>query len=286
MLAVALLMLLGACADSSGEPAPVVSSVLSLRVACLNVWAVPIASKDLDARFARMLPALRALAPDLVCLQEVFLESTRSRIVAGLGPSWSCTAGTAGGLLVASRLPIERSAYTAFPIHPELSLTERLARKGFLEVIVASPAGRLRVVTTHLAAEWSEDGARKQQQDFLLEALGGRVELPLLLAGDLNTAVVTGRGPTPAWRAIQAAGFTHAEPPRRGADDRWSRSTPTRVGWPRDGDRRPWSPDHVLLRGSPAVDARFLSYTVGLDTRETAVSDHNLLLATFHLTPR
>ena len=233
-----------------------------------------------------MLPALRALAPDVLCLQEVFLPSTRAQIVAGLGAGYTCTEGTAGGLLVASRHPIEETTFTAFPLHPDLALTERLARKGFLEVVVATPGGPLRVVTTHLAAEWSEDGARRQQQDLLLATLATRTEEPLLLAGDLNTAVVTGRGPTAAWRALASRGYAHAEPPRRGPDGEWAPPTPTRVGWPRGEARRAWTPDHVLVRGTPAVRADFVSYAVGFDTPETAVSDHNLLLATLRLARR
>ena len=286
MLLLVLLPVVAACGESVGEAAKSTPETTTLRVACLNVWAVPLASKDLDLRFRRLLPALRSLEPDLLCLQEVFLEATRKRIADGLGPAWTCTEGTAGGLLIASRHRIESSAFTAYPVHPDLPLAERLARKGFLEAVVATPAGPLRVVTTHLAAEWSQDGARQQQQDVLLAALAARTELPLLLAGDLNTAVVSASGPTPAWQALVALGFAHAEPPRRRPDGQWAAATPTRVGWPRDRTRFGWSPDHVLLRGSAAVSSDLLSYSVGLDAPETAVSDHNLLLATVRLAPR
>lgn len=258
----------------------------TLRAACLNVWGVPLVAQDLEDRLDRMVPALRSLEPDLICLQEVFLASTRARVVEGLGSAYTCTEGTAGGLLIASRFPVEETSFTAFPIHPRLPFAERLARKGFLEAVVVTPAGRLRVVTTHLAAEWSADGPRREQQDLLLEALEARTDVPLLLAGDLNVAVVTARGPTEAWEAFRGRGFEHAEPPRQGADGVWRRPSPTRVGWPRAGARRSWTPDHVLLRSTSAVAADFVSFSVGFDTPETAVSDHNLLFATLRLAPR
>lgn len=286
LLLLLCVLLLPACGEPVAEPVGSEPTGTTFQVACLNVWAVPLAARDLDLRFGRLLPALRTLAPDVVCLQEVFLESTRRRIVDGLGDDYAFTPGTAGGLLIASRFGVESSAFAPYPEDGRLRLAERLARKGFLEAVLPTPAGRLRVVTTHLAAEFSEDGARKAQQDVLLEHLATRTDLPLLLAGDLNTLVVRANGPTPTWRAFEGLGFVHAEPPRRAEGGGWRTATPTRVGWPRDGRLGSWAPDHVLVRGSGAVDATFLAYAVTLDTLETAVSDHNLLLATVRLVPR
>lgn len=286
VLLLVLLVVLAACGEDPAPSAAAPAVSATLEVACLNIWGVPLVAEALDARLARLVSALRTLAPDVICLQEVFLRSTRARIVDGLGPGWSWTEGVQGGLLLGSRRALLESRFTPFPPDPDLDFTERLAGKGFLEAVVATPAGPLRVVTTHLAAEWMVDGPRRRQQDRLLARLAERTQNPILLAGDLNTLMATAEGPTPAWEAFKALGFAHAEPPRRDADGRWLPGTRTRVGWPRSGRSGGWAPDHVLLRSGPTVDATFLSYTVGLDSPETAVSDHNLLLATVRLVPR
>jgi len=278
--ALALLVSLAAC----GEAPAARPDVGVIRLASFNVWGVPLASEDLAGRLERMPDALRALDADVLCLQEVFLAATRDRLVEGLGPEYEATEGRRGGLLILSRFPIRATSFERFPVAGRVSLAERLAGKGVLEAVVETPAGEVRVVTAHLAAVFDDERPRAVQRRFLLERLDGSRDRPVVLAADLNTALVDANGPTTAWTEFADAGFSNVDPPRRGADGAWASPRPTRVGWPRTGLRRGWTPDHVLLRDGSEIGVEVLGYEVRLDRPDTALSDHNLLLVTLRLT--
>jgi endonuclease/exonuclease/phosphatase family metal-dependent hydrolase len=224
------------------------------RLVSYNAWGVPL-SQELERRWQRLPAALAALEPDVICLQEVWLPSQHEALAAGFKDRYHVARAAGGGLFLASRFPLRDESFTPFPAFEGLSIVERIARKGWLEAVVEAPGGPVRVVTTHLALE----GPRHLQLDVLLAHLEGRRDLPLVLAGDLNTAASD-----PTFARLTAQGFVD---PRGGAIE-----PPTRVGWPRRGGAGGWSPDHVLLRGLRA--ARF---RLALDTPESALSDHNLL---------
>jgi endonuclease/exonuclease/phosphatase family metal-dependent hydrolase len=243
------------CADESPR---------AWRVASYNAWGVPF-SKDLAGRFRRLPPALLALEPDVICLQEVWAEPQREAIRVALEGRYRVAASRGGGLFLASRFPILEESFTAFPSFEGLSLVERLARKGWLEAVLDAPGGRVRVVTTHLALE----GPRHLQLEVLARHLDARRDLPVVLAGDLNTSATDA-----SFRRLVEAGWRDARDVERAADGAPAPRAPTRVGWPRSGRPGGWSPDHVLLRdGLSALRTR-----LALDTPEAALSDHNLLL--------
>jgi endonuclease/exonuclease/phosphatase family metal-dependent hydrolase len=225
------------------------------RLASLNAWGVPF-SRAIEERMGRLPAALVALEPDVVCLQEVWLAADRERVAAGLGAGWRVAPASGGGLLLAARHPIAEDLFTPFPAFEGLSVVERMARKGWLEAVVDLPAGRVRVVTTHLAF----DGPRHLQLEVLAKALAARTDLPTVLAGDLNL-----RASEPPVTTLLGAPWRDARPEGDLA--------PTRVGWPRTGRPGGWAPDHVRVRG-----LRVLRFALALDAPETALSDHNLLL--------
>ena len=55
--------------------------LLRLRVVSLNVWALPVVSKDTPARLAAIVRRLIELHADIVGLQEVWMEEARQRII-------------------------------------------------------------------------------------------------------------------------------------------------------------------------------------------------------------
>lgn len=247
----------------------------TLRIVTLNVWGVP-GAKDADARLARLPAALKALDADVLCLQEVWLKSWRTRIAQALAPTYVAADAIGGGLVVLSRLPLRDASFTRFPELEGLSLVERLAAKGWLEVVATTPAGDVRIVTTHLAHR----GPAEEQLAVLVESLRGRQALPTLLAGDFNLAP-----DDDAIEDLLASGWRAACPVRTRADGSPDLGPYTRVGWPRVAGepRRGWRPDHVFARGLEVVD-----HALALDGVETALSDHNAVQVTLRLarTPR
>jgi endonuclease/exonuclease/phosphatase family metal-dependent hydrolase len=231
--------------------------------------------------------AIRALDPDVVCLQEVWTARTRAALVEALGPDLSAAQSDRGGLLLLSRWPIREEAFTPYPVTEGLSVVERLAGKGVLDVVVETPAGPLRVVSTHMVA--FDVTSREAGLPVLLEVVARRPDLPLVLAGDFNLRRLASDHDalSPSYRRLLDAGCTDAAPPRRSEDGGWEELDNTHVGWPRrEGDAGWWRPDHVLFRSAEDAELRLVACRMALHTPETALSDHNLMLAELRLLRR
>jgi endonuclease/exonuclease/phosphatase family metal-dependent hydrolase len=260
-----------------------------VRVASYNVWALPLGfSRDLEGRLRRLPDALRALAPDVVALQEVWPGTgARGAVAKGLEDEYVAAKSDRGGLMVLSRWPILEERFVPYPTTPDLSPVERLAGKGVLEVVVKTPGGPMRVVTTHMVAFDSK--ARERGIPVLAEVLADREDLPLVAAGDFNVRRVVGpRGTlTPAYRRLLASGCEDCAPPTRVEEGVYTELSNSHVGWPRSGDDEGWwRPDHVLHRSAPDAELRLVSARMALDTPETALSDHNLMLVDLRLRRR
>ena len=251
---------------SGGPSASADAARRPLGVVTCNVWGLPVAAA-LTERLARLPAALRALDADVVCLQEVWTASQRADLAAGLAPALTVAPVHGGGLLLAARGVIREARFRPFPAFPGLSLVERIAGKGWIEAIVETRRGTIRVVTTHLAHR----GPQAAQLDHLLAHLPVDDGLPLVLAGDFNLAP-----DDEALAALRALGLADARPPRRREDGTWDVGPPTRVGWPRTEAHpsRGWCPDHIHVRGLMCVEAG-----LALDTPATALSDHNAVWA-------
>lgn len=182
-----------------------------VRVVSWNVWGLPWGISDArEARIERIGPAVLALKPDLVCLQEVWVQEDGEALAAafaaaGLKHHAFESEGLLGsGLLIASRYPISATRYEAFELTGKLHKVwhgDAWARKGALEVRVKTPLGGLRVVSTHLHASYKSDEylpiqiAQAAQLGHFLGDFGinppqqgaDSARIPLLLLGDLNT---------------------------------------------------------------------------------------------------
>ena len=275
------LLVPGARADVRPEPRRI-----NLRVGCFNAWLIPIVATDRSARLKRMPAALRALAMDVLCLQEVWTAGDQRTLSKALAKEFPHALRGGGGLMILSRYPIVERAWVRFPHYKGLPLQEQLARKGLLEAVVRTPVGRVRVVTSHLALAFGADNPRSKQLAFLLRRLAKQRDLPLVLAADLNTWPVRDGQLTPDYLALVRAGLTDAKPPRRGADGRYDPGTPTRIGWPRPRlkpTRGYYYPDHVFFRSTSVQPLALRRFQLTLDEAATALSDHNLLLSDFAL---
>ena len=211
-----LLALLFACLLLVGPaPAEAAPRRQKVRVLCWNVWGLPWGlSKQREERIPAIGARLAELKLDLVLLQEVWVPEDgvalgKAFAAAGLTHQVHESEGFLGsGLLVASRWPISGSEFTPFELTGKLHKPwngDAWARKGYLELQLDTPLGRLSVVDTHLHASY--DGreyeavqtAQALQLSSALGDLGARpppqrddaARPPLLLAGDLNVELGT-----------------------------------------------------------------------------------------------
>jgi len=255
---------------------------LALRVVSYNTWLFPLAADEVAARRDRMGPALDALAPDVLCLQELWDKGGVRALRGALGACLPYGQIGGGGLAIASRWPIVDARSDAHPEHAGLSLFERLSKKGRLAVVIATPAGYVRVVTSHTAFERGGGGdgraAHRAQIDALVEALAHDRRLPTIVCGDLNFRAVVDGAPSEELAALRGIGFEDAAGTAPGPDGRWSSRRPTRHGWPRTGPRRGGDPDYVIVRDGRAHRLEVRGYRHALDSVADALSDHDALV--------
>lgn len=285
-----LFCVLAACSPTLPRlPAPQPSDAIRdgrLRFATFNAWLLPGASDDLSTRMCRMPRAFSRLDIDVICLQEVWLTCYQIEFERSLRRQFPHAVRSPGGLMVLSKFPILHRKFHSFPTQGLLP-TEWIAGKGALEVVLDAPGGRIRVVTTHMALDVSDEQRGRRRQ---LRRLGRLVyewaDLPLILAGDFNVPPTWNDRLTHDYRLIQSWGVLDTSPPRRRADGTYEVHRATRVGWPPHARPRilfQWSIDYILYR-NVSHDRRPLSscgLTLHLTEPHEALSDHHLLVAEF-----
>lgn len=218
-----LLVALVGCAARSGAPAT------DLRVMVYNIHAgKDAAGADNLERVARLIGETSA---DVVLLQEVDKGTRRSGGVdqpavlsrlTGLHVAFGRSLIYQGGdygIAILSRWPITSQRTIPLPVHPPQersgsSYEPRVA----LEARIASPAGELTVLNTHIDA--SRDDRWRQQEIVTVLALADSARGLLLMGGDLNSTPESGIQQTVRARVLrdawlvcgsggEAAGFTY-----------------------------------------------------------------------------
>jgi endonuclease/exonuclease/phosphatase family metal-dependent hydrolase len=160
----------------------------TLRAVTLNLWGE---QPPLERRMALAEAGLRALAPDVIALQEVraipgALANQAETLAAALGMEFHFAPATPWGggdegLAILSKHPITARADRELP-HALAS-----ERRIVLGVTVATPWGALAAFTTHLNYRLA-DGAKREDQVYAVEefAAAAESELPKLILGDFN----------------------------------------------------------------------------------------------------
>lgn len=179
--------------------------VLDLRVLSLNCWGIPYITPAWAERVPVLGERVRALAPDIAALQEVWQAADAAKIaeVAGL-PHWRYfDAPGRAGLLLLSRFPIEEArldlfAVNGLPSYMGLGHMDWLAAKGVATAMLRTPLGLLPLLDTHTISShpprspWAGDrftGERIAQMADLADAVAAARQgtaLPPFLCGDLN----------------------------------------------------------------------------------------------------
>jgi endonuclease/exonuclease/phosphatase family metal-dependent hydrolase len=171
---------------------------MSYNIQGLPFTPDPVRFTDIGSRLA--LARSRGTAPQIVALQEAFIESTdQVRIVSGYPYSYRAPEGFGlrqrGGLQILSELPIELASARVFRV---CAGVDCLARKGVAHVRlrIAGAPFAVDFYTTHMQADYSdrEPGQargellreRQLEQAFrFIDATRGRGN-PVFFAGDFN----------------------------------------------------------------------------------------------------
>jgi endonuclease/exonuclease/phosphatase family metal-dependent hydrolase len=164
----------------------------TIRALTLNFWGE---QPPLDRRMEIALDGIRALAPDLIALQEVRVvpdkvPNTAETIASRLGMNWVWAPATAWGggdegLAILSRFPIVRSDHAVLP--HSVPVETRIV----LGATLTTDAGELSAFTTHLNYRLT-DGAKREAQVAAVDKFvadwhaAHPTPLPRLLMGDFN----------------------------------------------------------------------------------------------------
>ncbi len=174
---------------------------MRLRVATLNVWALPWGlARHTETRLALIGEALGPLGADVVAFQEVWSQEARQALRdagerAGLPHHWHNRGGAGGGgLLVLSRLPVAEARFDPYRLRGHAERVwhgDYWSGKGFALLGLRTPDGPLALVDTHLHARYADqvgDAYRAQRMGQVVQlALSLRgVQVPLVAAGDFN----------------------------------------------------------------------------------------------------
>jgi endonuclease/exonuclease/phosphatase family metal-dependent hydrolase len=188
---------------------------VALRIATLNVWALPF---GFARHVAQRMPAIVAHAGegdvDVLALQEVWTRRARSLLIdagerIGLVPAGDPTRSP-GGLLTLTRLPVRQTEFIPYllPGLPQRPWhADYYGRKGFALVQVDTAAGPAMVVNTHLHARYTKPGefdpylGIRTAQVLQLVSYLSTVRGPVVAVGDFNI-----REDDPEYRCLRSHG--------------------------------------------------------------------------------
>lgn len=186
---------------------PVAPREMRLRVLTFNVFGIPNLSPAIDERMAAIGPAMVALAPDVILLQEMWRNEDADRITDALqragfvavrsfaSDHW--TDPGRSGLVIATKLAIVGERFEPFDAgtlpHIPWHVDWR-GGKGSFAVRLATPVGEIGVVNIHAQASYATghyEGIRVAQAFETAAGLSApgsvvRADDPLVLGGDVN----------------------------------------------------------------------------------------------------
>ncbi|MDD4902286.1 MAG: endonuclease/exonuclease/phosphatase family protein [Patescibacteria group bacterium] len=170
-----------------------------LKIITFNIWDLPLwFNKERRARIAKVAEYLKGKNADIICLQETWDKDNQRLLRERMGPEYFCAFGEdrskkywlkdfsnfCGGLMIFSKFPVSKESF--FPFFRYYSVCEMFGHKGFLEAVVETPRGKLRVINTHLHS-WIFWGKkfRLQQLRRIMDRLGPD-RTPVVMGGDFN----------------------------------------------------------------------------------------------------
>jgi endonuclease/exonuclease/phosphatase family metal-dependent hydrolase len=175
---------------------------VELKILSFNIWDLPLFFvKNRKARIKGTAEYLKKLDADIICLQESFDTKHRFYLRDQLTDSYYMAGDTeetkrllfwkfldmSGGLVIFSKFPILSSEFVSYSRVFNSAVGEVLARKGFLEAIIKTTKGKVRILNTHLHEETQLfDRSVRLSQLAKLFGLLKQDNLPTILTGDFN----------------------------------------------------------------------------------------------------
>lgn len=176
---------------------------MAYSVLSYNIWDIPILNpRKTRERVEKIAEFIRHSNFDVICLQECFGWKNREFLRRQLADVYQMTEpggrrkaffllnfDTTGGLVIFSKHPILTSKFLPFNRFLNSSLPEFFPRKGFLDAVIRTPTGNLRVVNIHFhQPSWFFDRKiRLYQLSRILRFLKSETDpLPTIIAGDFN----------------------------------------------------------------------------------------------------
>lgn len=175
---------------------------MELKILSFNIWDLPLFFvKNRKSRIRGTAEYLKNLNADIICIQESFDVKNRLFLKDALTDNYYVAGDTeevrrlllfkfldmSGGLVIFSKFPILESSFISYSRLFNSAVGEVLARKGFLEAIVKTPKGKMRILNTHLHEETPLfDRTVRMSQLAKLFGLVGQDDLPTILTGDFN----------------------------------------------------------------------------------------------------
>ncbi len=172
---------------------------IEVKVMSYNIWNLPLLTPgDSYKRMQKIVVFLKELSADIICLQEVWSLRTRklftetlenvyttksNDVVLKIYRKWLDFSNQHGGLLTLSKFPIISEKFIRFGVAGRF-WTEWMGDKGFLETILKTPWGLLRVINTHLHQPLPS--IRYQQLKKIFSYLDEDQKTPTIVAGDFN----------------------------------------------------------------------------------------------------
>jgi sphingomyelin phosphodiesterase 2 len=172
-----------------------------MRIVTLNIWGAPYA-RDHTVRLTAICQKLKQIDPDVICLQEVYLENQRRQIIQNLAGIWQHHCyfynGLLGsGLMILSRYPILKNRFYPFRLRGKPEKPHHgdyYAAKGIASTRIKSPTGEMIVFNTHTHAQYSPHDDNEYAvytNSNLYEAVcfiqSHDPATPFIICGDLNT---------------------------------------------------------------------------------------------------
>jgi endonuclease/exonuclease/phosphatase family metal-dependent hydrolase len=222
-----------------------------LKIFSFNIWDLPLwFNKEREERIAKVADFLKSQNADIICLQETWDASNQQLLRERMGPKYFCAYGEklskkfwlkdfsnfCGGLMVFSKFPILEENF--FQFFRYYSPVESVGHKGFLEVKIETPWGKMRVVDTHLHSWifWGGKFRVKQLKKIMIHL--AQDDSPVVLAGDFNQHDILWRDPFAALLAennfkVPAGGEEFFSVPTHRVENPFANMWPNRVPFSR-----------------------------------------------------
>ncbi len=260
-----------------------------VRIFSMNIWGAPYA-RQRSARMNAIASEISRLKPDIITLQEAYMQGNRQELLSVLADEWShqhyfASSVVGSGLLTLSRFPIVDIAFHRFRMggKPEDILHgDYYAGKGIGLTRIDTPQGLLDVYQAHTHAQYERHDNNEYaayNESNLYEAarfiqIHSGIDAPVILCGDLNT-----RPDQPGYRIIRhMGGLRDAYAIHHGQPDTTFSLDNAYI------DSFNQCLDYMLTRNLQTQSIEITLKGAPPDNSAPAYSDHYALLAEFELT--